>query len=221
MSSSTSFKPQPMQESKFGPMRRIVTGHHPTDTDGSQVQLHDTSLPLKCILDGRAHIHGLYSSLGVPTTSPHTSSPEEVKAAADKVQGVVVSGGTNGQVTDLMPNCGVGMHRTNSVDYNIFLKGSAWLVTPERGAKGGKRSGLSNGVNGVEKEEAMEGEGHPNAQDGEVWTLVKAGEMVVQRGTIHAWHAGPEGARWVTVVVAAEPVKVISTGEELGEKDFD
>lgn len=52
-------------------------------------------------------------------------------------------------------------------------------------------------------------------------TVVKAGEIVIQRGTLHAWEAGEEGARWYTVVVAALPVKVgDKEGKELRDVDF-
>jgi len=99
---------------------------------------------------------------------------------------VVLPNGVNTQVTELKPNFKVGMHRTNSVDYNIMIQGWAWLITPSEG--------------------------------GEVKTKVGSGEIVIQRGTIHAWEAGDEGARWVTVVVAANAVEV--GGKKLDEVDF-
>lgn len=43
---------------------------------------------------------------------------------------------------------------------------------------------------------------------GDVQTPVKAGEVVFQRGTLHAWQAGPEGMRWFSVIIAADPVEV-------------
>ena len=56
---------------------------------------------------------------------------------------------------------------------------------------------------------------------GEKRTVVRAGDMVIQRGTLHAWEAGDEGARWYTVVVAALPVKVgDGEGKELCDVDF-
>jgi hypothetical protein len=58
----------------------------------------------------------------------------------------------------------------------------------------------------------------PLGEGKEVRTRVNAGEVVVQRGTIHAWEAGDEGARWVTVVVTAEAVEV--GGKQLDEVDF-
>jgi quercetin dioxygenase-like cupin family protein len=157
--------------------RRIVTSHHESDTDGSKVQIYDDTLPMRSVLDGDAHMTPLFASLDVPTKSAH-----HILAPS-----VVTPNGTNGQVTDLAPGAKVGMHRTNSIDYNVILKGSVWLVTPS----------------GDGKEERVK---------------VHAGEVVVQRGTIHAWEATEEGARWCTVIVSALPVEV--GGKALEEVDF-
>ncbi|WWD16252.1 hypothetical protein CI109_100678 [Kwoniella shandongensis] len=167
--------------------RRIITSHDPSDTTGDSVTFHDDTIPLKPVLDGNAHMSPLYSSPGLPTTSPHQVTPEHVTKAMANVQGVVMPGGVNGQVTVLEPNFFVKYHRTSSVDYNIMLEGSAWLIVPD--GKGGERK-----------------------------TEVKAGEMVVQTGTLHAWQAGPNGSRWVTVVVHALPVE--KDGKVLEDVDF-
>ncbi|WVQ99054.1 hypothetical protein IAU59_006186 [Kwoniella sp. CBS 9459] len=58
----------------------------------------------------------------------------------------------------------------------------------------------------------------PDGKGGERRTVVRAGEVVVQTGTVHAWEAGPEGARWITVVVAANPVE--KDGKTLKDVDF-
>lgn len=61
----------------------------------------------------------------------------------------------------------------------------------------------------------------PTPGGGEKRTEVKAGDIVIQRGTLHAWEAGPQGARWYTVVVSALPVKVgEEEGKELPDVDF-
>lgn len=172
-------------------VRRIITSHPPSDTDGSSVSIHDDVLPLNSGLGGNAHFSPLFASLGIPATSSHSLTSSDITDAMALAPSVVTPNGVNAQVTDLAPNFKVGMHRTNSIDYNIFLQGSAWLITPTNDGKGGER---------------------------EQRTLVNAGEIVVQRGTIHAWEAGPEGARWCTVVVAALPVE--KGGNKLPEVDF-
>jgi quercetin dioxygenase-like cupin family protein len=129
----------------------------------------------------------LFASLDVPTKSAHHITPSGIKEAMGLAPSIVTPNGVNGQVTDLAPNAKVGMHRTNSIDYNVILKGSVWLITPYG--------------NGNEEERV----------------LVKAGEVVVQRGTVHAWEATEEGARWCTVIVSALPVEV--GGKPLEEVD--
>jgi hypothetical protein len=168
--------------------RRIITSHHESDTDGSNVEIYDDTLPMRSVLDGDAHMTPLFASLNVPSTSAHHITPTGIKDAMALAPSVVTPNGVNGQVTDLAPNAMVGMHRTNSIDYNVILKGSVWLITPT-------------------------GEGKEDSR-----VLVKAGEVVVQRGTIHAWEATEEGARWCTVIVNAKPVEV--GGKALEEVDF-
>ena len=167
--------------------RRIVTTHHESDTDGSKVQIYDDTLPMRSVLDGDAHMTPLFASLGLPAKSAHHIDQTGIKDAMALAPSVVTPNGVNGQVTDLAPNAKVGMHRTNSIDYNVILKGSVWLITPS----------------GDGKEERIK---------------VHAGEVVVQRGTIHAWEATEEGARWCTVIVSALPVE--AGGKPLEEVDF-
>lgn len=173
----------------YGPFRRILTSHTPSDVDGMHVAIHDSAVPMATGLGGNASFSPLFATLGLPTTTPATLDDGSIASALALAPSVVTPNGVNAQVTDLKPNFRVDMHRSNSVDYNVFLHGSAYLITPD----------------GADKEK-------------EARTLVRAGEVVVQRGTLHAWEAGPEGARWVTVVVAALPVEV--GGKALAEVDF-
>lgn len=177
--------------SPFGPQRRILTSHlgsTPSSKAEPNVVVHDDQihgrpLVLPTCTSGRpeAFLASLWATTSSPATSAFTlnlSNPAE--DATNDVKGLVHAQGSHCQMTDLEPNTYVGMHRTSSVDYNIFMQGSATLITP-KGEQG-------------ELEE----------------THVNAGDVVVQRGTMHAWKAGPEGARWITVLVAAEPVKDLS-----------
>jgi len=129
-------------------------------------------------LDGNVHIVPLLSTFDLPTPQPHSITSSEINLSANRVKGVSLKGGVNGQVTNVIPGYRIGYHRTNSVDYNIMVKGSAYLITP-----------------------------NPEVGGGQERTLVNAGEIVIQRGTIHAWEAGEEGARWVTVVIDALPAE--------------
>lgn len=168
------------------PVRRIITSHSPTDTDGNDVTIFDDSKPLLPVLGGGVCITSLYSHpTGTPNT--HTITPRIIDAQVDEVKGVVRPGGVNLNYTDLAPGFLVPYHRTSSVDYNIILQGSAVLITP-------------------------------TPDGGEKRTIVGKGDIVVQRGTLHAWEAGPEGARWVSVLVSAGPVTV---GDDEGGKVLD
>ncbi|KAF8521501.1 hypothetical protein JB92DRAFT_2890690 [Gautieria morchelliformis] len=46
--------------------------------------------------------------------------------------------------------------------------------------------------------------------DDDVRTEIRAGDVVVQRGTLHGWHnpSATEWARWAAVLIDAEPVQV-------------
>lgn len=168
------------------PFRCIITSHSAVEGDGTNVTLCDNPVRLNTVLEGNAAFAPLFATLGVPATSTPTLTETDIEEARALAPSVVTPGGVNGQVTDLAPHFYVNMHRTNSIDYNVFLSGSAYLITPDG--------------------------------DDVKRTLVKAGEVVVQRGTVHAWEAGPDGARWCTVVVAAKPVEL--GGKELEEVDF-
>jgi hypothetical protein len=46
-------------------------------------------------------------------------------------------------------------------------------------------------------------------EDGVERHIVNSGDIVIQRGTMHAWrNPGKEWARWITVLIAAEPAIV-------------
>ena len=96
--------------------------------------------------------------------------------------------GSNCRVTDLENGAEVGLHRSSSVDYNIITAGSAYLVLPEYNEAG--------------KMTLRE-------------RLCRTGDVVIQRGTLHGWRAGPEGVRWITVILPAQPAMV--NGQALGD----
>ena len=46
-------------------------------------------------------------------------------------------------------------------------------------------------------------------EDGSEYLIDKPGDVIIQKGTMHAWrNPGPEVARWVCVLVDAEPAVV-------------
>ncbi|KAL7418820.1 hypothetical protein Q5752_006504 [Cryptotrichosporon argae] len=114
-----------------GPFRRIITSHAPSDVDGTHVVVHDGTIPLTRGLGGRAAFSPIFAALGLPVRSAHAIGEADIAATHALAPGVVTPGGHNAQVTDLAPGARVDTHRTSSVDYNVFLQGSAWLITPD------------------------------------------------------------------------------------------
>jgi hypothetical protein len=53
-------------------------------------------------------------------------------------------------------------------------------------------------------------------EDGTEKHLKNPGDVVIQRGTLHAWkNPGRSWARWITVLIAAQPHVVRANGETL------
>lgn len=211
------------------PLTRHVTTHAASDKGGTSVSVSSVPVPLAPALGGGAAFAPLFSALGpgLPLQSAHHLTAADIDASAARAGGaVVLPGGINALVTQLSPGFKVRMHRTNSLDFNILTHGSAWLVTPVDDAGAGAGAGEGAGAGDAYPSPASDKAALDD--DGE-WTgevegmraqrrLVRAGEIVIQTGTLHAWHAGPEGARWITVNAAAEPVS--AGGAPLPEVDF-
>ncbi len=190
-----------MSSSLHFPQRRIITSHSSSSKVSTQkptVVINDdtvtpTFVPLPQIND-ETKLSG--ACLWTTTTSPAINSFSLDLPAADAKDtggsGLVTKGGSNLRVTVLDPHAEVGMHRTSSIDYNIFTHGSAVHTTPEYDADG--------------KETLKE-------------VLVKAGDVVIQRGTLHAWKATEEGVRWITVLVEAKSAEG-PDGEVLEDVNF-
>ena len=220
-----------MSNTPAAPLRRIITSHSPTDTTGSSVLLLDDSIPLHPILNSTAYITPIFSHLGCPTTSNHATSQGDITAAMKAVQRVVLDNGVNAQITELKPGVLVGMHRTSSVDYNVLIEGSVELIVPST-ATPSDSSSDNEGVrtNTTGSKEVIDGgnqtsvtnEQAGTGSNGETRTWVYPGQIVVQRGTMHAWKAGPQGARWITIVISANPVVVGDQpgGKVLHDQDF-
>ena len=113
------------------------------------------------------------------TSSAPATNHDSVEDAA--LSTGLAEGGSNVRVTTLEAGVEVGMHRSSSVDYVIITQGEVVLLTPTRSPDG----------NEVLEE-----------------TLCRTGDVVIQRGTLHGWRAGQDGARWIAVVIDALPARV-------------
>ncbi|MFJ9900928.1 cupin domain-containing protein [Streptomyces sp. NPDC091280] len=141
-------------------VRRVVTGH---DSEGRAVIAKD-------------HVFDEPSQLGRVIWSTVTSPADNTDETdgSERAVGVTAPGGTVFRVGQLEPGGRSPMHRTNSVDYGLVLKG----------------------------EMGMELDG------GDVVRL-KAGDVVVQRGTNHVWfNDTDEPVVMAWILIDAEPVKI-------------
>ncbi|KDN43940.1 hypothetical protein K437DRAFT_143579 [Tilletiaria anomala UBC 951] len=169
---------------RFGPFRRIVTSHEP-DKEGSE----EPQVAVRIIDTQPDFVEGLnlYSG-GIWTTDtcPATNSYDFGEDAGGKSGALIVNpGGSNCRLTELPPGVTTPMHRTSSVDYNIITHGSGVLLTPAEAD--------SSAVNE---------------------TPIKVGDVIVQRGTLHAWRASEQGMRWTSVILEALPVSFTKDGQK-------
>jgi hypothetical protein len=87
----------------------------------------------------------------------------------------------------------ISQHRSPSLDHNILSKllfcQSVHLI--------------------VSRLHAVSGRLILMMEDGSEYLLDRPGDVVIQKGTMHAWrNPGPDVARWVAVIVDAEPAVV-------------
>ncbi|KAH9907932.1 hypothetical protein F4778DRAFT_719685 [Xylariomycetidae sp. FL2044] len=105
--------------------------------------------------------------------------------------------GVNFSIADFPPRYSAPLHRTLSLDYGIVLAGEIALELDGGGSGGGSGEG-------EEKEEK----------------ILRAGDVVVQRGANHVWHNRTDAyCRVAFVMIGAEKIR-LESGEELGETVF-
>ncbi|KAH8886402.1 cupin 2 [Thozetella sp. PMI_491] len=120
------------------------------------------------------------------------SAPIRDAASSVPGSGIVLPGGANIYYLDLAPQMTSPMHRTPSTDYLVLLNGTATLLTPPAAFN------------------VADGKGtYDEVQE----TVIHPGEVVVQRGAMHAWaNRTDEWVRFLGVVLDAKPQQV-----EIGE----
>jgi len=182
--------------STLPPPRRIVTSHVslPSSLAGDpNVEpavsiLFDGPLPQEPELNGLASKSDVWKTPRVPGSNngSEDAALEESNAA---FTGVKV--GWN----ELAPGAEVPMHRTQTTDYMIFHQGVAHLITPSAPYVPTVSQPLP-----------------PSTQI----TVCNPGDVVIQRGTLHAWKNPSETdwARWIGVGVEAEKVVVEIEGAD-------
>ncbi|KAK1711999.1 hypothetical protein BDP67DRAFT_468143 [Colletotrichum lupini] len=114
--------------------------------------------------------------------------------------GIVLPGGVNVYFLDLAPGYTTPMHRTPSVDYVAVTQGTPVLITP--------KAAFSANNDQADYEETVE-------------SLLRPGDVAVQRGAMHSWaNRTNEWVRMIGMVVDAKPSEATVDGKrlELGER---
>lgn len=152
-------------------VRRIVTGH---DAAGKAVVATDEVLAAVPRLN-RPHIAGceIWSTDRMPVDNSAAADAPQRAGFVKRYNYVGTGEGSVIRVTEFAPGAPKFMHRTETVDYAILLKGECDL----------------------------------EFDSGEI-VHMKAGDICVQRGTMHAWvNNGPEPAVFAFVLIDAEPAE--------------
>ena len=146
-------------------VRRVVTGH---DKDGRAiVQIDEISQNLRSARPG-ATACVIWTSEGFPIDNTGTED-EGLRET-----GTTHENGTVFRILELQPGNIPRVHRTDSLDYAVIMKGEIDM----------------------------------ELETGEI-THLKAGDVVVQRGTVHNWiNSGTEPCVIAFVLIAAKPVEI-------------
>ncbi|KAJ0124455.1 hypothetical protein J7T55_005793 [Diaporthe amygdali] len=166
--------------------RRIVTSNLPVpeslsklDKSEPAVQVVTEEVPLVSEVGGQWFKRSVFTHDRVPTSNAGT----DITAKDIPGGGLRLPYGANIRFNEIPPGSRAAMHRTSTTDYNVFLTGSMVLITPAE----------------AYDPDTMEGAG--KLQE----TVCQPGDVVVQRGTMHAWeNRSGEWARFISVILGAE-----------------
>ncbi|KHS41680.1 MULTISPECIES: cupin domain-containing protein [Novosphingobium] len=113
------------------PVQRVVTGH---DSDGRAIFKSEDVTPLELIPTGDAAMLTIWSTATVPADNNDETD------GRDRETGLTLNGGSVIRICDMLPHQESPMHRTNSIDYGIVMKGEVELEL-ENGVKKTIREG--------------------------------------------------------------------------------
>jgi quercetin dioxygenase-like cupin family protein len=120
-----------ISDSGLPPIKRVVTGH---DAQGRAVFKSEDVSPTKLIPSGDASFLLIWTTQTVPADNNDETDGRLRDAGLTLNQGSVI------RIVDMLPGKESPMHRTNSIDYGIILKGEIELEL-EDGAKRTVREG--------------------------------------------------------------------------------
>jgi quercetin dioxygenase-like cupin family protein len=107
-----------LSDSGLPAVQRVVTGH---DTHGRAVFKSEDLTPTKMIPSGDASFVLMWTTPTVPADNNDETDGRERDAGLTLNQGSVI------RIVDMLPGKESPMHRTNSIDYGIVLKGEIEL----------------------------------------------------------------------------------------------
>ncbi|KAL4907071.1 hypothetical protein BDW74DRAFT_176673 [Aspergillus multicolor] len=174
--------------------RRFVTSNlalpaYIAQTDGQNVEpevaVVEEDVPRVSLMGDKAAKYPVYTHMRVPVDANGPWEPLPLTPEPIPHQGA------NIQFLDLAPGARVPLHRTTQTDYMIFLSGEVILSVPAE---------AYDSTNG----------GKPKLRE----IRCRPGDIVVQRGTLHAWEnpSKTEWARYVGIGLRAEPVQISVDG---------
>jgi Cupin domain len=173
-----------------GKVRRIVTG---VNAAGRSFILSDTMFPTTPVAPGAAVRTGLWTTSAAPASNQGTDDPVP--------NGVILHtppahrGGTVVRITDIVPD---SRHAYDPDE----LRRRNCKTTPDRSAR---HPGF-HATDTVDYAVCLEGEVWAVLDEGE--TLMRAGDVLIQRGTYHAWsNRSDQICRMLFVLIDAEPLK--------------
>ncbi|OBT94416.2 hypothetical protein VE01_07681 [Pseudogymnoascus verrucosus] len=176
-------------ENRLPVVRRILASNLPLPTTLSTVTKSEPAVEVTAddlssapILDGNYAKISIFNHKSIPasTVGHGKLELEEVPGA-----GIVLPGGANIYYLDIAPGYSTSIHRTTSVDYMVFQTGEVVYLTPD---------------------EAF----NPETGKGRfVETLCKAGDILIQRATLHGWANRTD--EWVRILCVVLDAKSPST----------
>ena len=173
-----------------GKVRRIVTG---VNAAGRSFILSDTMFPTAAVAPGSPVRTGLWATTAAPSSNDgaHDPVPDGVIMQTPPAH----RGGTVVRLTDIVPD----KERAYSPDE---LRRRNCKTTPERSAR---HPGF-HATDTVDYAVCLEGEVWAVLDEDE--TLMRPGDVLIQRGTYHAWsNRSDRICRMLFVLIDAEPLK--------------
>jgi quercetin dioxygenase-like cupin family protein len=120
-----------LSDSGLPGVQRVVTGH---DENGRAVFRSEDVSPPRLVASGDAAMLTIWTTATVPADNNDDTEGRE------RPTGTTLNGGSVIRIVDMLPRAQSPMHRTNSIDYGIVLKGEIELEL-EDGVKKTVREG--------------------------------------------------------------------------------